>query len=307
MEFVSCGVRLRGTLTLPDGDGPWPGLATVHGATGSLRDFRLFVHLERLLVPAGFAILRYDRRGSGDSEGDFASADFRLLGADAAAALAALAAEPGLDSSRLGLFGFSQGGWICPEAATQTDLVRFMVLVGACGVTPADQMSFAAELQLRGVGFDESVIRHALTVRRLVDDGTRGAADRDEVVAALRSARTEAWFDGAFLPMPTEWSPEPAGSKWALEMDYDVRPALRALGMPVLLIHGDHDRWVPIDESERVWREAFGGRSDQLSTARIPGTGHFPTLARGQEGEDLAPFSPDYEALVLRWLRSLPA
>ena len=71
LRFVSAGTHLAGTLTLPDGDGPWPAIVTLHGASGGTRDFRLFLHLEALLVPAGFAVLRYDRRGSGASEGDF--------------------------------------------------------------------------------------------------------------------------------------------------------------------------------------------------------------------------------------------
>ena len=86
-----------GTLSLPDGVGPWPAVVTLHGASGGARDFRLFLHLEALLVPAGFAVLRYDRRGSGASEGDFMAADFAQLAADSLAAVAMAAAEPEVD------------------------------------------------------------------------------------------------------------------------------------------------------------------------------------------------------------------
>ena len=39
-------------------------------------------------------------------------------------------------------------------------------------------------------------------------------------------------------------------------------------------------------------------RPQQLTAVRLPGTGHFPTMARGAEGEEAAPISPDYEALL---------
>ena len=96
-------------------------------------------------MPAGFAVLRYDRRGSGASEGDFMAADFAQLAADCLAAVALAAAQPEVDPGLIGLFGFSQGGWIGPEAASRSDEVAFMVLVGACAVTPAEQMRYVTE------------------------------------------------------------------------------------------------------------------------------------------------------------------
>jgi uncharacterized protein len=79
IAFQSAGVELRGTLSIPAADGPVSAIVTVHGATGWSRDVRLFTHLEALVAPLPMATLRYDRRGSGESGGDFGSADFRLL------------------------------------------------------------------------------------------------------------------------------------------------------------------------------------------------------------------------------------
>ena len=56
LACVSDGTRLAGTLSLPDGDGPWPAIVTLHGSSSGSRDHRLFLHLEALLVPAGFAV-----------------------------------------------------------------------------------------------------------------------------------------------------------------------------------------------------------------------------------------------------------
>ena len=63
--------------------------------------------------------------------------------------------------------------------------------------------------------------------------------------------------------------------------------------------------WTPIDASRRIWDDAFRDRPQQLTAVRLPGTGHFPTMARGAAGEEAAPISPDYEAILLRWLRHL--
>lgn len=303
LAFVSDGCRLAGTLSLPDGSGPWPAIVTLHPASSGSRDFRLFTHLEALLVPAGFAVMRYDRRGSGASDGDFETTDFAQLASDALAAVELLAARDEVEAGLIGFYGYSQGGWIGPEAAARSERVGFMVLVGACAVTPAEQMRYATATSLRGAGFGEADVERALETRAAVDAATRGDLDRAVAAASLADVANEPWFEAAFLPdLPGEGD---APGKWRLEMDYDVAPVLARLTVPVLLIHGDHDRWTPIEESQRIWREAFRERPRQLSAVRIPGTGHFPTLARGAEGEEAAPISPDYEALLLRWLRQL--
>ncbi len=230
----SDGTRLAGTLTLPDGDGPWPAIVTLHGSSSGRRDHRLFIHLEALLVPAGFGVMRYDRRGSGASQGDFDTAEFAQLAADALAVVDLLAGQDEVDPRRIGFHGYSQGGWIGPEAASRSRAVAFMVLVGACAVTPADQMRYATATALRGAGYDEADVEQALATRAVVDAATRGEMERSDAA-----------------------------------------------------------------------RDAFRDRHDRLTAVRLPGTGHFPTMARGAEGEEAAPMSPDYEALLLRWLRQL--
>ncbi len=300
VAFQSAGVQLRGTLSVPEGEQPIPAVVTVHGATGWSRDFGLFTHLQSLVEPLPMATLRYDRRGSGESGGDFGTADFRLLADDALAAVDLLRRDSRIDPDRIGLFGFSQGGWIVPEAASRSAGVAFLMLVGACGVTPAAQMSFAAADALRRAGFPAAVVDEMLALRAAVDEVVRGGGDRDDVVARIAAAGAEAWFDLAFLSDPSEADDDP---KWRLEMDYRIEPALAALSAPTLLINGEHDRWVPVTETQRIWREGFGARHpDRLTTVRLPGTGHYPTLAAGREGEEDAPISPDYESVVLDWL-----
>ncbi|HEY7526181.1 MAG TPA: alpha/beta hydrolase [Candidatus Limnocylindria bacterium] len=304
VEFTNGGVTLAGTVTLPDGEGPWPGIVTVHGASAGSRDFRLFTHLESLLAPAGMAVLRYDRRGSGASAGDFYAASFEALADDALAALGTLAGQPGVDPTRIGLFGFSQGGWIAPLAASRSASVAFMVLVGACAVTPAEQMSYVAATQIAEAGHGPAAVRRALEVRAAVDEALRGRRPRREAAELVRTISGEPWFELAWLSAPPA-EPNDEDRKWRLEMDYDVRPLLEGLDLRVLLLHGSHDRWTPVPASRDAWQTAFAGRPGLLDAELLAGTGHYPTLASGQAGEEDAPISPDYEAVLLRWLRRL--
>jgi hypothetical protein len=295
------GVTLHGSLTLPTAR-PAPVVVCLHGASDGTRDFRLFRHLESLAVPAGIGVLRYDRRGSGASGGDLERASLSDLADDALAWVALVAAREDVDAARIGCWGFSQGGWIGPDAAARSPSIACLALVGACAVTPAEQMAYAAVTALAAAGAGPEVIEQVRSLRGAVDEAMRSGRDRELVRARVAALAGTPWIAHAFLPDPAnagEWR----SGKWALEMDYDIGPMLERLAIPTLLIHGEHDRWTPIEASLAAWRERFGSRHpDLLTMVRVPGTGHFPTAARGAEGEEAAPISAAYELVLRDWL-----
>jgi pimeloyl-ACP methyl ester carboxylesterase len=89
------------------------------------------------------------------------------------------------------------------------------------------------------------------------------------------------------------------------EFDLDIRPTLRSLAIPTLLLYGDSDRWVPIEESIEIWRSSFGS-SDVLHVRRLPGTRHSPTLAADPKDlDEKGPISSDYERVLVDWLRTV--
>lgn len=86
-------------------------------------------------------------------------------------------------------------------------------------------------------------------------------------------------------------------------MDFDIRPTLSRLRLPVLLIFGESDRWVPIDASLDRWRTALGPDAD-LTVARIAGTGHHLTLpVDPRDLSEAGPIAPQYERTLVSWLR----
>lgn len=130
-EFLSAGQRVVATLHLPP-TGPAPGVVMCHGFTGHrIEAHFLFVKAARALCAAGLAVLRFDFRGSGESEGEFR--DLTVSGeiADALAALQFMRAEPAVDADRIALLGLSLGGLVAACAAARAEGVRALVLWSA--------------------------------------------------------------------------------------------------------------------------------------------------------------------------------
>ncbi|CAM3172776.1 alpha/beta fold hydrolase [Deinococcus saxicola] len=120
-QFSLDGQRMYGMLHTPDADAPaqgWPSVVFVHGYTGNRIDHhRLLVLMSRLLAARGIASLRFDCRGSGDSQGDFSEMTVTREVEDVAAAADYLRSQPGIDSERVMLLGYSMGGMVAALAA----------------------------------------------------------------------------------------------------------------------------------------------------------------------------------------------
>jgi dipeptidyl aminopeptidase/acylaminoacyl peptidase len=156
---ASGGVRLAGALTLPAGNGPFPAVVLVSGFGPVDRDggFGLFhSHYYRTLATAlarrGVAVLRYDKRGIGDSGGSaLAWLNGPLLIRDVEAAERDLAHQPSVDPGRIGLIGHSQGGDLVFQAARELPGVRRVVTLAAPG-RPLVAIDSRANLVKRVVG-----------------------------------------------------------------------------------------------------------------------------------------------------------
>ncbi|MGZ6057829.1 MAG: alpha/beta hydrolase family protein [Myxococcaceae bacterium] len=146
--FRSGAIDLAYALDIPPGSGPFPGAVLVHGSGPSSRNDLRF--LSQLLVARGIAVLRYDKRGVGDSGGVYSGVGIfnsaqmiPLLASDAAAGVEFLAARPEVDGTRVGLVGGSQAGWIIPVAASLAPRVAFAVILSGPTVSVGREIAYS--------------------------------------------------------------------------------------------------------------------------------------------------------------------
>ena len=269
---------LPATLTLPDGPARG-GVVPLHPASDGSRRQPLFEHLTEALVPRGVAVLAYDRRPSPDGS----DIPFEVQADDALAALHALRPEVG--DVPLGLWAWSQGAWAASLAATRSPDITFLVLLAACGVSPAEQMRYGTAEQLRRHGYgDETALQELAELRAALEDAYRDPGRRSEAQAVVDRYSDRPWFELAFVPRTLDDLGE-----WA-DLDFDPAPILSRVRCPVLLFYGEKDEWTPIEPSLAAWDQAGA----DVTVVRLAGTDHGPTL-----GDSI---SPDYTAALVDWL-----
>ena len=315
--FTSGDAELRGRLILPDGPGPHPAVVMAHGSEKDAAT--VFSHEGWLLAPNGIAVLIFDKRGTGTSEGKFGM-DFGQLSDDLVAAVEWLRKQPEIDPDRIGLAGYSQGGWTSPLAASKSDAIKF-VLVGYGMVdSPAEEDRKETMQLLRKKGFGETDLTKAgelvaaghQVIRHRFDGGW-------EKVAELKSKyKEEPWVmalddgtAGSLMKYPA-WAMKIAGPRlMPLGLDrwwfHDSRPVLEKLDIPMLWLIGGDDIEAP-NEVTIASIKQLQERGKPFELVVYPNADHGIVLFEEKDGERVyTGYAPGYFKKKVEWIKSVTA
>lgn len=243
------GVRLAGELVLPAGAGPFPAALLIAGSGAQNRDeavagHRPFLVLADALARRGIASLRYDKRGVAASTGRFASATVADFARDADAALRWLAAEPGIDATRLAYVGHSEGGLVAPLAARLAPpggpaAARLVLLAGpGCGMEHIVRSQVADVAQAEGapqagVAATDRALAEAFAVLRAAPSAEAARAPMRASLAAAASGLSRRQQRALLDAFASPW-----GWTWARIVPAE---ALAAFDGPVLALFGERD------------------------------------------------------------------
>jgi len=134
----SAKVKLAGTLSLPDSESTYPAVLHIHGSDPNSRNgtgMGTFHLLADYLTRQGIAVLRYDKRGVGESTGDYGQSSTFDFASDVKAAIEFLKNDTRINPEFIGLIGHSEGGIIAPLVVSESDEVAFMVIMAGLGQT----------------------------------------------------------------------------------------------------------------------------------------------------------------------------
>jgi len=301
--FQSTNTRLVGTLYVPaPASGPRAGIVLLQGSSSNLRhEFRFFADL---FARAGLVVLAFDKRGKGESSGDYGAATYDDLAGDAAAAVECLRSQREVDSLRVGVWGLSQGAFIAPLVAARVPSLRFIVAVSAPGVPVGECAAFQDSVRLTSAGFDAADVVRAVSLNKRLFEWLRTRGDERELAALLAEEDGAPWRRASSLPARLPSGPALEGWYWR-GRTLDPAPWWRAVSVPVLAIYGAADELVPAKaSSKRVQRALRKGSSRDVTVRVFPAANHelrtLPLVAGGKW--DWPRAAPGYLELVTNWV-----
>jgi dienelactone hydrolase len=169
--FTVNGKEIGGILTHPDSEAPHPAVILLQGSDRASAKDPYYAEHAGNLIRSGFAVLRHDGTGwggGGSRDSGFETLEYRTE--EAIAAVKYLQSRPDINARAVGLWGISQGGWICQMAAASYAGVAFIIPVSGPGVTPAEQEVYRVEAESRAASFSDDEIAKAVLMRRLMVD-----------------------------------------------------------------------------------------------------------------------------------------
>jgi pimeloyl-ACP methyl ester carboxylesterase len=307
------GIKLAGTLTLPKGAGPFPAALLIAGSGPQDRDESLANHRPFLLIAdaltrKGIAVLRYDKRGVGQSTGNPDTATTLDLAADAQAALAFLKSRKEIDGSKIGLIGHSEGAIIAPYLAGHAKDVKWVVLLAAPATNGEQTLLNQSELIGRAGGLSEDQLDASLGFDQAAYALVRKEKDPNVLAEKLVGLVKESGLDAALPPAALETQLRMLASPWfRFFLDYDPLPNLKGVTCPVLALYGQKDLQVAAKSNLPLVQQAFRNSLNTQAEAReLPGLNHlFQHAYTGTPAEYAAieeTFSPDALALTVDWV-----
>ena len=243
VTFRNGTVTLRGTLFVPSTPGPHPAVVLIHGSGPEHRPIGLypfgFMHL-------GFAVLAFDKRGAGESTGDYRTASFPDLAGDVIAGIDAIKHNPAVDPKRIGLFASSNGGWVAPVAATQSRDVAFVICRVCSTMTVAQNQAYEREAFARDAGSSDADVARAVALHDAYTNAVMHDTGWDALRAQVAAAKDADWFGSAGVPSSNDaLPPDPAArTAHAAQLAFDPAPYWARVTVPTLFMYADNDRYV---------------------------------------------------------------
>ena len=264
VRVAASGFSLAATVTSPvGGDAPprgWPVVLLVPGSSPGDRDgtrdgVPIFAQLAGALSAAGHLVVRYDRRGVGQSGGRPESARLADYAEDVRDLVRYVRDRDDADDERIVAAGYDEGGWIALAAAARERRIAAVALLASPGVT-------GEELVLE---------RQRAELTRLAAT----PAERRERVALQRRLHAAVVREGSWEGIPDELRRQ-ADTPWFRSfLTFDPRDAIRRMRQPILVLHGELDRQVPAHHAERLAELVRERGRSRVDVVAVEGVDHL--------------------------------
>ncbi len=290
------GFNLAATVTkAPTAKGKLPAVVLIGGTgpadrDGTVAGIPVLGHIARDLARAGFLVVRYDKRGIGQSGGRAETAALVDYAEDARAVVTWLrkSRKDDVDAKRIAVVGHSEGAWIAMQLATMEKDIAALVMVGGAsgtgGALVVEQQQHL--LEIMKVGDEEKKSKADLQAR--INAAATGQGPWDGISNDLRRQADTPWF-ASYLAF------EPA------KLMKDVR-------QPLLIVTGERDTQVPPRHADELATLARA-RKRKVATdvVRVPGVNHLLVPATTGEVSEYASLSaaevsPDATSAIAKWL-----
>jgi hypothetical protein len=279
--------------------GPLPVAIVIGGSTTTDRDgfiggIPVTGQIAADLVAAGFAVIRYDRRGVGQSGGRSETTTLGDYADDVRAIVSWIdKSRKDLDKRRIALVGHGEGGWIAMTTAARDDRVAALVLLSTASTVGGELVLERQRRVLEDLKTPDAEKQAKIELQRRINAAAVSGTGWDGVPNDMRRAAETPYFQSYLA--------------------YDPVRVMKDIRQPVLIVHGGLDTEVPPSHADKL-AELARARKRKVATdlVALPGINHLLAAARTGSVDEYAilpekKVSPAVTTAIGEWLaKTLP-
>lgn len=271
VRIAANGFTLAGSVTRPAKPARrMPAVVLIGGSGPADRDglvagIPVIGQMAKALADAGFLVVRYDKRGIGQSGGRPETATLADYADDARAAVNYLRrARQDVDDDRIAVVGHSEGAWVALQLGATTRDVKALVLVAGASGTGGSLVLEQQQHLLEGLNVPAAERKEKAALQAKINAAATGAGTWDDVPLSLRQQADTPWF-ASFL-------------------GFDPARAMKDTRQPILIVQGELDTQVKPRHAEALAALAKSrDREAAVDVVKVPGVNHLLVPAKTGE------------------------
>lgn len=300
-------IHLAGTISLPNKTDKFKAVILISGSGQQNRDCEMCEHKPFLIIADylarhGIATLRFDDRGTAQSEGNFEQSSIPEFETDVKAAINYLKTRPEIQSDQIGVIGHSEGGFVALSLAAHHE-VAFIITLAGGGVNGRELLLMQREALLKASGAKEDFIKNYNNYMRQAQNIAIQTATPAVCEQKLQQLFAGTPLDGHAKETATQLHNP---GKLGLLM-YDPEDDYPKINCPVLALNGTKDCQVPVANLEYIKKGITANGNTQVTTISYPNLNHlFQTANTGLPVEycDIEEsFSPAVLKDIVNWIQ----
>jgi pimeloyl-ACP methyl ester carboxylesterase len=282
VTIPSVGFNIAASLTKPAGaTAPAPAVILVAGSGPTDRDetvagIPIFGQIARDLVAAGFYVVRYDKRGVGQSGGRGESATIADYAEDARQVLLWLEKQKGVDKDRIALVGHSEGALVSMlTAGRERGKVSGLVLIAGPSTSGNEVVLEQQKHILASMPIDDAQRAEKIMLQEKINRAVIKGTGWTDIPEAARRVADTPWFY-SFLT-------------------FDPAKAMADTRQPVLIVQGELDTQVQPYHADKLAELARARKGDKVPVelVKVPGVNHILVPAKTGEVAEYSTLGPD--------------
>lgn len=293
VSFESSGLSLNGTIWHPDNnEGKVLIIVTSSGnsdRSASRAEAILFAQL-------GFTTFHYDKRGTGNSEGNWNIATIEELLADDVTAIEYFSNKTGIPLKEIGIKGSSQGAAKIPYILSELENLKYGIAVSCPGVTLLESdLNYWRNRNADVIGKE---IDAATKFQLKVFEFIAGKLSRTDLEKAINNEKSNSWF-------PNVWVPNLDEVQTDKKLLYSPIPYFETTKQPILILQGTKDEIIPKNSYETISEALVKSDNDNFKTILLEGTSHSMYYVGESDFPFWSKLHPDYLTTIENWINTV--